>query len=228
MGYRRRERILKAMDEASEATRRRSDEAMVVARRPANQVDWRRVAHLLAEGRSTIDVATIMNCSRQTVWRIMRRSQALRQRTAELRRHEMAETGARLFGMRELVVESIHQALLDGDRHTARWLADRLGLHRFGFVEALAAEASPGGDQLESETVLAEAAATTVPADAAASAIEVVETEIDVAVTAVAATSQSGQGVDPVTGATGSGLKPPFQIVTTQGVWPPNGVYADG
>jgi hypothetical protein len=227
MGRRKRDRFAEAMAGA-EAGMRHTEEAMVVARRPARQVDWRRVAQLLAEGHSTIHVATVMNCSRQTVWRILRRSQSLRARTSELRRHEMAETGARLFGLREMVVETIHQALLDGDKRTARWLADRLGLHRFGFVEALAAEATAGGDQLESETVLAEAAATTVPADAAASAIEIVEAEVTVAENEVAATSQSAQGVDPVTDATRNGLKHPFQIVTTQGVWPPNGVYADG
>ncbi len=224
---RRRDQMAEAMAKA-EADGRRTEEALVLARRPAQQVDWRRVAQLLAEGHSTIQVATMMHCSRQTVWRILRRSQSLRARTSELRRHEMAEAGSRLFGLRQMVVETIHQALIDGDKRTARWLADRLGLHRFGFVEALAAETTPGADQLESETVLAEAAATAIPADVAASTIEVVDDEVTVAESEVAATSQSAQGVTPVTDATGNSLSRPFQTVTKLAVWPPNGVYADG
>jgi hypothetical protein len=191
--------------------------------------DWRLAAQMLAEGRSTTEVGTILGCSRQTVWRILRRSDALRVRTQELRRRDRAEYGARLLGLRGMVVDTIHQAIADGDKQMTRWLADRLGLHRFELLEAAAAEAEPGGAQLDAECLLDRAVAEADAARAAAimEAAEKDAADATVAAEAVAVTSDELQRDKCFTVAFRNALSRRDAIATRHGVHPPPGVFAD-
>ncbi|MBI3505293.1 MAG: helix-turn-helix domain-containing protein [Proteobacteria bacterium] len=199
------------------------------------QIDWRHAAQMLAEGQSTTDVATVLGCSRQTVWRILRKSDALRSRTRELRRRDRAEYGARLLSLRGMVVETIHQAIADGDKQMTRWLADRLGMHRFDPLDAVASEVDSGGEQLDAECLLDRVAS---QADAARAAETLKTAEADaaaataaaqaVAADPVAVTIDEVQGDKCFTVALRNALSRRELIVTRQNaVWPPLGVFAD-
>lgn len=188
--------------------------------------DWRLISQLLSEGKSTSEIGLVLGCSRQTVWRLLRRSTALRTRSSELRRRDRAEIGARLLGLRGMVIETIHQAIADGDKQMTRWLADRLGLHRFEALETIAAADEPGVEQLDAEAVL-DCAPT--QADVARAALIEAEADKDVTVAAasVAVTPDEHQGLKAVTVALGNALSRGEVTVTRNGVWPPPGVFLE-
>jgi len=188
------------------------------------RVDWRLAAQMLAEGNSTTEVATVLECSRQTVWRILRRSDALRARTRELRRRDRAEYGARLLGLRGMMVDTIHQAIADGDKQMTRWLADRIGLHRFELLEAAAAEADAGGEQLDAECLLDRAA---LQAEAPQAEKVVAAAEADAVAATVAVTTHELQGDKCFTVAYRNALSRRDAVATRNAVYPRPGVFAD-
>ena len=187
-------------------------ENLPMPRGPKSPFDWRLAAQLLAEGRSTVEVATVLGCSRQTVWRVLRRSPSLRARVAELRRRDRAETGARLLGLREMVVDTIHQAIADGDKRMTRWLADRLGIYRFGLQEEVAELAAAGADQLESEAVIDSATASHIVAAA--------DDDATVASNPVHVTDEADQWDKPVTVTGGNTLSRSAALATRNAAYP--------
>jgi len=160
------------------------------------------------------------------VWRMLRRSNALRARTAELRRRKAAEIGARLIGLGEMAVDQIHQAIADGDRRVVCWLADRLRLFDVPFAEDIAAVDSQGAEQLEGEEI---AQIDPVPAEieAARTGIATVEAEVAAAESSVQVTSLADQGDKQATVSRGNALSALRYAVTKSRVYPPSGVFAD-
>jgi hypothetical protein len=195
-------------------------------RGPKPKYDWRLVAQLLSEGKSTTEIGTILGCSRQTVWRFMRKSASLRDRSGELRRRDRAEIGARLLGLRAMMIETIHQAIADGDKQMTRWLADRLGLHKFEALEAVASLDEPGVEQLDAEAIL-DHVPTPVEIENAARTMAAAEADVAVAAEAVAVTHEELQGDKPATVSLRNALSRAEVVVTRNAVWPPPGVFAE-
>ena len=100
----------------------------VPAPRRTTRIDWPRVAALLAEGRTTAEVARAVGCSRQHVWRLMRRSRRLQGAIADAEGLVGADANGRLAGLRPAVAEALARELGDGNVRVVLWLADRLGL----------------------------------------------------------------------------------------------------
>ncbi|MBI1245167.1 MAG: hypothetical protein GC202_09185 [Alphaproteobacteria bacterium] len=191
------------------------------------RIDWRYAAMLLAEGRSTVDVATILGCSRQHVWRMLRRSNALRARTSELRRRKAAEMSARLEGLADQAVEVIHQAIADGDKRMACWLAMRLRLFDAPAAEEVALHDSAGAEQLESEDILDGEPAPVEVARARAH-IAATDAEATRAEDAIPVTSLSDQGDKQATVTRRNALSALHYAATKSRAQPiPPGVFAD-
>ncbi len=201
-------------------------ENLPLPRGPKRQIDWRLVAQLLAEGHSTTEVATVMGCSRQHIWRILRASEALRARTSELRRRETSEAAVRLQGLRAMAIETIHQAIADGNKRMSCWLVERLGLFRTPALEEMAGDGEAGADQLDSETIL-DMADTVHDVARATRILDSAEQDVSYATTRAEVTSPSDQGDKQVTVTCRNALFPPEAIVTRNGTWPPPGVFAD-
>jgi hypothetical protein len=201
-------------------------ETLPIPRGPKRQIDWRLVAQLLAEGHSTTEVATVMGCSRQHIWRILRSSEALRARTSELRRRETTEAAVRLHGLRAMAIETIHQAIADGNKRMSCWLVERLGLFRTPSLEEMAGDGEAGADQLDSETVLDMADAVHDVARATR-ILDAAEQDVSYATERAEVTSPPDQGDKQVTVTCRNALSPPDAIVTRNGMWPPAGVFAE-
>jgi len=205
-------------------------ETLPIPRGPKRQIDWRLVAQLLAEGHSTTEVATVMGCSRQHIWRILRSSEALRARTSELRRRETTEAAVRLHGLRAMAIETIHQAIADGNKRMSCWLVERLGLFRTPSLEEMAGDGDAGADQLDSETILDMAETVQDVAQDVARAtriLDAAEQDVSYATARAEVTSLPDQGDKQVTVTCRNALFPPEAIVTRNGTWPPPGVFAD-
>jgi hypothetical protein len=204
-----------------------SEEKLPLPRGPRPKIDWRYAAMLLAEGRSTVDVATILGCSRQHVWRMLRKSNALRARTSELRRRKAAESVARLEGLADQAVEIIHAAIANGDKRMACWLADRLRLFDAPPAEAVAEIDSAGAEQLECEEIADEAPA---PAEIARACGHVAATEAEAtrAAASIRVTSLADQGDKQATGTRRNALSALHYAATKSRAHPlPPGVFAD-
>jgi len=194
--------------------------------KPKLRYDWRLISQLLSEGKSTTEIGLVLGCSRQTVWRFLRKSTALRTRSSELRRRDRAEIGAKLLGLRGMVIETIHQAIADGDKQMTRWLADRLGLHRFEAIEAVAAIDEPGVEQLDAEALL-DSAPTQADFARAAMVESAADREATVAAASVAVTTDEPQRLKDVTVALGNALSRGEATITRNGIWPPVGVFTE-
>jgi hypothetical protein len=97
-------------------------------RGPRRRIDWGEVATLLADGVPTIEVAHLVGCSRQHVWRILRSSNALRLRLGEERARIAAECGSQIEGLRRTIADKIEREVNAGNIRVLLWAADRLGL----------------------------------------------------------------------------------------------------
>lgn len=204
-----------------------SEEKFPLRRGPRPKIDWRYAAMLLAEGRSTVDVATILNCSRQHVWRMLRRSKSLRQRTSELRRRKAAECGARLEGLADQAVEIIHGAIRAGDKRMACWLANRLGLFEAAPAETVAEQDSAGAELLESEDI-ADFPPTDFSMSIAEAHIASAEAEVARATDAIQVTSLADQGDKQATATRRNALSALHYAATKSRAHPlPPGVFAD-
>jgi DNA-binding LacI/PurR family transcriptional regulator len=98
-------------------------------------IDWTEAAELLAEGMPAALVATRLGCSRQTVWRALRRSRALQEQLGEMAYRQRAETGSRLHALRPLVARALERKLDEGNTRVILWLAQRLGVANHGYPE---------------------------------------------------------------------------------------------
>jgi AcrR family transcriptional regulator len=83
---------------------------------------------MLSDGHTTAEVAREVGCSRQHVWRILRRSRALYWAIAEAETEAVRDANARLAGLRPLVADALARGLDEGNVRVTLWLADRLGL----------------------------------------------------------------------------------------------------
>ena len=95
--------------------------------RPAS-FDWATAAEMLAAGLSSTEVAERMGCSRQTVWRALRRSRAMQDQVGEIVHRQRAEAGARLHALRAEIVRAIEMKVHQRDTRVILWLAGRLRL----------------------------------------------------------------------------------------------------
>ena len=102
--------------------------AAASAPRRRRAVNHRRVAELLAQGRSTVEVAEAVGCSRQHVWRLMRRSRVYGRAIAEAQVEVGLETTGKLNGLRPELGEALMREVRAGNVRVMLWLANRLGL----------------------------------------------------------------------------------------------------
>ncbi len=201
-------------------------ENLPIPRGPKRQIDWRLVAQLLAEGHTTTEVATVMGCSRQHIWRILRSCEALRVRTSELRRRETTEAAMRLHGLRGMAIDTIHQAIADGNKRMSCWLAERLGLFNMPSLEEMAGLGEAGAEQLDSEVVI-DAANVALDAGRAGAILDAAEQDVSYATARAEVTSPPDQGDKQVTVTCRNALFPPEAIVTRNAMWPPPGVFTE-
>jgi transcriptional regulator with XRE-family HTH domain len=96
--------------------------------RRATAVDWGRIVELLAQGVSTMDVARRVGCSRQTVWKVLRRSRALEEALDDAETELGVNARLRLRGLRPLLADSLAAEVDKGNVRVILWLADRLHL----------------------------------------------------------------------------------------------------
>jgi transcriptional regulator with XRE-family HTH domain len=95
--------------------------------RRATPLDWGRIVELLAQGVSTLDVAQRVGCSRQTVWKVLRRSRALEEALDDAESELGVNARLRLRGLRPLA-DSLAAEVDKGNVRVILWLADRLHL----------------------------------------------------------------------------------------------------
>ena len=94
----------------------------------SRRVDRRRVARLAAEGRTTVEIAQELGCSRQHVWRLVRNSMPLHQALNDADAEVDFNSTGRLMGLRPIVVDELARRASDGDVRVLLWLADKLKL----------------------------------------------------------------------------------------------------
>ena len=98
------------------------------------RVDRNLVAALLAVGFSVTEVAEKAGCSRQHVWRMMRRSESLGRALATVEFDVAREANGKLAALRPVVASALLRALADRNVRVMLWLADRLGLGIDGYA----------------------------------------------------------------------------------------------
>ncbi len=113
------------------------------------RVDWQRIAALMAEGHPVAEVARQANCSRQHVWRVVRRQRAAAARAADPDAAR-AEAEARLAELRPLVVDGLARQAEAGNPRVLLWLAERLRVGR-DLAEAAPPPADAAPDSLSHE-----------------------------------------------------------------------------
>jgi hypothetical protein len=86
------------------------------------------------------EVAEKVGCSRQHVWRLMRKSAFLGRALAEAEYEVGREADGRLAALRPAVADALKREIDAGNVRVLLWLADRLGLGAAGYTE-------PGEDQ---------------------------------------------------------------------------------
>jgi hypothetical protein len=117
----------------------------------ATRIDWTEVARLLADGRTTAEIARAVGCSRQHVWRLLRRSASLHRDMREAGHEATMETGSRFAALQPRVVEELARQLDNGNVRVLLWLASRINLNALSYVSAF--EARDGdSDPLGPET----------------------------------------------------------------------------
>jgi hypothetical protein len=100
------------------------------------QIDRHEVARLLAEGRPVGEVAEAVGCTRQHVWRLMRKSRLLARAVADAEYELGAECTGRLDALRPAVAETLVQQLHAGNVRVLLWLADQLEFGKTSYVDA--------------------------------------------------------------------------------------------
>jgi hypothetical protein len=135
-----------------------------------SRVDWEKIAVMLANGRQMNDIVGATGCSRQTIWRALRRSPRLVERVREERTRLQSEAGSMVDGLRILVANGLIRLVHQGDTRVLLWLADRLKIHNYTYSRR-PASTNPADDfdmpALEAE--LAQFLADTVEAESPAS-----------------------------------------------------------
>jgi hypothetical protein len=91
-------------------------------------IDWELVALGLASGRGVMAVARDVGCARQTIWRALKRSRALRLRVQQERMALAAEAEARFASLREAAVTALGNGVVAGNARIVIWVAERLGI----------------------------------------------------------------------------------------------------
>jgi hypothetical protein len=99
------------------------------------RVDWEKIAVMLANGRRMNEIAGAMGCTRQTIWRALRRSPKLVERVREERARIEAETGSMMDGLRILIANGLVRRIHEGDIRVMLWLAGRLGIGRSHYAK---------------------------------------------------------------------------------------------
>ena len=117
---------------------------------------------------------------------------------SELRRRETTEAAVRLQGLRAMAIETIHQAIADGNKRMSCWLVERLGLFRAPSLEEMAGDGEAGADQLDSETIL-DMADTVHDVARATRILDSAEQDVSYATARAEVTSPSDQGDKQVT-----------------------------
>ncbi|MBL8808020.1 MAG: hypothetical protein JNN22_14330 [Rhodospirillales bacterium] len=147
-------------------------------------------------------------------------------RTAELRRRSASEAAARLQGLRELAIDTIHNAIADGDKRTSRWLIDRMNFFDAAAAEDVAQADSAGAEMLENEHIL-DTVPTMAEVDAAADAVEAADSNFAVAANSAEVTALRNQWDKQETVASSNALSALRSAVTKSPSFPPPGVFAD-
>lgn len=90
-----------------------------------SDVDWARVAYLLARGVPMTKVALDVGCSRWTLWRVLERSNILRRRLDEEQTRYRTEQAQTLKALTERALDIVQRRLAKDDAAMARWTIDR-------------------------------------------------------------------------------------------------------
>lgn len=80
--------------------------------------DWALAVELLADGHTMVQVATVLGCSRHSLWRALRRAPALRLAVAQRAGEDATEVGAWLRGHRRTLADALVRAAVE-DRRSA-------------------------------------------------------------------------------------------------------------
>lgn len=102
--------------------------ASATARGVRRPVDWRRAAHLLAEGRSVTETARLIGCSRGRVARRVKVDQEFQRLVESLRTSAGIADADRLEALRRTCHDAIESEVRGGNVRVILWLADRLKL----------------------------------------------------------------------------------------------------
>jgi hypothetical protein len=107
------------------------------------RVDRNMVAFLLSVGWSVGEVAEKVGCSRQHVWRLMRRSKRFGRAVAAAEYEVWTEADGRLTALRPVVASALVRELAQSNVRVMLWLADRLGLASGGYATLHPADRAP-------------------------------------------------------------------------------------
>jgi len=121
--------------------------------RHATRIDWADVARLLAAGWTTAEVARHVGCTRQHVWRILRRSPALQKAILEAERETRLESGSLYASLQPRIAKALSRAVDEGNPRVILWLAERLCSAAPSYTEALQAKGVEGDDPLGREAL---------------------------------------------------------------------------
>jgi len=124
--------------------------------RHATRIDWADVARLLAAGWTTAEVARHVGCTRQHVWRILRRSPALQQAILEAQRETRLESGSLFAALQPRIAKALSRAVDEGNPRVILWLAERLCSAAPSYTDALKAKGAAEGDDPLGRAALAE------------------------------------------------------------------------
>ena len=100
---------------------------------PGRVYDWALIVAMLVEGHPIKEVAKFTGCSRSQIWRILRRSNVARDLLQEVRVRRAVEFATRLELAREASVDLILSQVRSGNLRAALWVADRLGVTKWGY-----------------------------------------------------------------------------------------------
>ena len=85
-----------------------------------------RIARLVAEGRTTAEIAREVGYSRQHVWRLVRNSMPMQQAVDEADARVDFDSTGRLLGVRPVVADELARQASEGNVRVLLWLANKL------------------------------------------------------------------------------------------------------
>ena len=118
---------------------------------PRRSFDWKLAAEMLAAGAPTVAVARHIGCSRQHVWKMMRKSDAFRARLQTTHDRLVIESHAEIDALRGDVVAILKQEIMSGNVRVAMWLATRMGLVGPIFPSRATADEMPAVDPVAND-----------------------------------------------------------------------------